>query len=93
VQELGGRVEERLEGWLEEPPWEESLREETPWPPGERERGRDDRRGREEADGPDPLEDWSEEPLEPRQPPPAEPAPRRGRRREPEPEGPDDPWI
>jgi hypothetical protein len=93
VHELGGRVEERLEGWLEEPPWEESLREEPPWPPGERERGRDERRGREDADGPDPLEDWPEEPLEPREPPPVEPAPRRSRRREPEPEGPDDPWI
>jgi hypothetical protein len=102
VQELGGRVEERLEGWLEEPPWPENLREEVPWTPrdGERdqERVRDERRGpaadAEEAPWPDPLEDWPEESRQ-REPEPERPQPvtRRGRRRPPEPEEDDDPWI
>ena len=91
VQELGGRVEERLEGWLEEPPWPEGLREEVPWPGRDREDVREGRRDPgEESEGPDPLEDW---PEEPREPPPAEPVSRRGRRRDPDPEDPDDPWI
>ena len=104
VQEVGGRVEERLEGWLEEPPWPEAFREEIPWPERDREprdRYENDRdpdgpyvRDREE---PDPLDDWPEEPEEPpepaRQPPPSEPAPRRDRYRGREPHGSDDPWI
>ena len=91
VQEVGGRVEERLEGWLEEPPWPEAFREEIPWPEREREP-----RDRYENDR-DPLDDWPEEPEEPpeppRQPPPPEPAPRRDRYRGREPHGADDPWI
>jgi hypothetical protein len=104
VQEVGGRVEERLEGWLEEPPWPEAFREEIPWPERDREprdRYENDRdpdgryvRDREE---PDPLDDWPEEPEEPpepaRQPPPSEPAPRRDRYRGREPHEADDPWI
>ncbi len=94
VQELGGRVEERLEGWLEEPPWPEGLTEEVPWPGRDREDVPEGRRDRgEEIEGPDPLEDWPEQPPEPREPPPAEPASRRARRRDPDPEDPDDPWI
>ncbi len=45
LQEAGGRLEDRLEGWLEEPPWEE------PGPDSERVPGEED----------DPLEDWPEE--------------------------------
>jgi hypothetical protein len=94
MEQVGGRVEERLEGWLEEPPWPEVFRDEVPWP----ERDRDDRRGRfeEEEEGPDPLEDWPEEeaPEPPRaEPPPVERAPRRDRYRGRQPHGDDDPWI
>jgi hypothetical protein len=74
VQEVGGRVEERLEGWLEEPPWPEAFREEIPWPERDREpdpeqdpRDRYDsdpypeQRYAGDRDEPDPLEDWPEE--------------------------------
>lgn len=84
VQEVGGRVEERLEGWLEEPPWPDAFREERPWPDRERDPARERRdpydddpggpdpypQGRyaDEPDEPDPLEDWPEE-EEPQEPP------------------------
>ena len=95
VQEVGGRVEERLEGWLEEPPWPEAFREERPWPERERaaadrasdDRAIDDRDGH-DRDGPDPLEDWLEEEEELREPPRD-----RYRGREPHGHGDDDPWI
>ncbi|MEB3349564.1 MAG: RNA methyltransferase [Cyanobacteriota bacterium] len=95
VQEVGGRVEERLEGWLEEPPWPEAFREERPWPERERaaadrasdDRAIDDRDGH-DRDGPDPLEDWLEEEEELREPPRD-----RYRGREPHVHGDDDPWI
>jgi hypothetical protein len=45
LQEAGGRLEDRLEGWLEEPPWEE------PEPAAERFPREED----------DPLENWPEE--------------------------------
>jgi hypothetical protein len=45
LQEAGGRLEDRLEGWLEEPPWEESE------PAAERFPREED----------DPLENWPEE--------------------------------
>ncbi len=108
VQEVGGRVEERLEGWLEEPPWPEAFREEIPWPERDRDPEPDPRdryerdpypeeRYADDRDEPDPLEDWPEEPDEPpeppRQPPPEAPAPRRDRYRGREPHGDDDPWI
>jgi hypothetical protein len=108
VQEVGGRVEERLEGWLEEPPWPEAFREEIPWPERDRDPEPDPRdrydgdpypeqRYADDRDEPDPLEDWPEEPDEPpeppRQPPPEPPAPRRDRYRGREPHGDDDPWI
>jgi hypothetical protein len=51
-QEAGGRFEERLEGWLEEPPWQEPQREGPPW--------RDADPGRRQpAD--DPLDDWDDD--------------------------------
>jgi len=56
-QEAGGRFEERLEGWLEETPWEPERprREDPAWR------------------GPDPLENWEEEvPRPPRHRPPVE---------------------
>ncbi len=108
VQEVGGRVEERLEGWLEEPPWPEAFREEMPWPERERDPEPDPRdrydgdpypeqRYADDRDEPDPLEDWPEEsedpPEPPRQPAPEPPAPRRDRYRGREPHGDDDPWI
>ncbi|MEA5443895.1 RNA methyltransferase [Cyanobium gracile] len=106
VQEVGGRVEERLEGWLEEPPWPEAFREEIPWPQRERDpepdpRDRydrdpypDERYANDRAE-PDPLEDWpeEEEPEPTPEPPPQEPAPRRDRYRGREPHHADDPWI
>ena len=107
VQEVGGRVEERLEGWLEEPPWPEAFREEIPWPERDPERGRrdhdandrysSDRYDADREQEPDPLDDWPEEPElpeePPREPPPAEPAPRRDRFRGREPHHADDPLI
>jgi hypothetical protein len=89
VQQAGGRFEERLEGWLEEPPWEESRQAIDP--PG----GDDEREHRRwPAEEPDPLEDWPEEPeAEERANRPTDldddlPPPRyRGRRED------DDPWI
>lgn len=77
-QQAGGRFEERLEGWLEEPPWPES------GPPPRR---RDQQR-------PEAAEPWSEEepwneppPAPPRRPPPARPDRYRGS------DDDDDPWI
>jgi hypothetical protein len=53
-QEAGGVLEDRLEGWLEEPPWEAQPREERP----------------RSFDGEvDPLDDWPED-TPTRQPPP-----------------------
>ncbi len=108
VQQVGGRVEERLEGWLEEPPWPEAFREEMPWPDRDRDRDRDLDRDPERAPDDryageaerefDPLEDWPEEPEErdepPRRPPLDEEPRRRERYRGRESrEDPDDPWI
>jgi hypothetical protein len=68
-QQVGDRVEGRLEGWLEEPPWEGFLDERDPLrPPDERPIPTDH-----PAQGPawDPLEDWPEE--EPGEDPAPEP--------------------
>jgi hypothetical protein len=76
LQEAGGRLEDRLEGWLEDPPWEEPGPASEPFP----------------RDAEDPLDDWPEEEeerdLSPERrgdPPP------RGRRRPPS-DPLDDPW-
>jgi len=53
-QEAGGRFEERLEGWLEEPPWQEPQREGPPWADAEAGLGR-----RHPDD--DPLEAWDDD--------------------------------
>ncbi len=57
-QQASGRFEERLEGWLEEPPWEEPLRSYRD--DDERQRDGLDRQTRDRADvdRPDPLDDW-----------------------------------
>jgi len=104
-QQVGGRVEERLEGWLEEPPWDGLLE-------GPARRDREAEPEPEPANpasswsGEDPLEDWQEPgpqgPPQPRRSTPASrspgeawDAPRSGRRAE----GgrgrddADDPWI
>ncbi len=78
-QEAGGALEDRLEGWLEEPPWDAAPRERPPAP----------------SDGdPDPLEDWPEdEPPAPGAAAAAPPrSPSRPPRR-PEPPKVDDPWV
>ena len=86
VSELGDRVEQRVEGWLEEPPWPEPDRD-----TGLPERGfRDpeDQRWREPQQEPWEQDDWPERDWQ------EEPPPRGSRqrsRRAPEPD--DDPWI
>jgi hypothetical protein len=87
-QEAGGVLEDRLEGWLEEPPWEGSVRQ-RPGP---------------EGDAVDPLEDWPDDgpdPVpapadgdDPPAPPPSR-SPRRSPRRSAAPEASavDDPWV
>jgi hypothetical protein len=56
--QVGDRVEERLEGWLEEPPWEGFLDERDPGrPPDERPFPADPAEGQ----AWDPLEDWEED--------------------------------
>jgi len=69
-QQVGDRVEGRLEGWLEEPPWEGFLEERDPVrPTDERPIPTDP------AQGPawDPLEDWEEEEPESGEDPAPEP--------------------
>ena len=88
VQQVGGVVEERLEGWLEEPPWEGLRDREERWPEASR--------SAPASAGPwgddDPLETWEE-------PPSSSPPPRQEPRRDrPAPErtlgrNDDDPWI
>ncbi len=68
-QQVGDRVEDKLEGWLEEPPWEEGERGRAEpqgpfsygpggrWDPSEDQNP--DARGR--ATGSDPLEDWDDD--------------------------------
>jgi hypothetical protein len=59
VQEAGGLLEDRLEGWLEEPPWDD---------PG---RTRPNASAGPAEEGVDPLEDWPEDPLPPHPSPPS----------------------
>ena len=77
-QQAGDRFEERLEGWLEEPPWDapaEPDDDREPWPPQRR------------SDAPDAWDDWPE-----REPEFQEQAPPR-RRRPPADGREDDPWF
>ena len=69
-QQVGDRVEGRLEGWLEEPPWEGFLDERDPGRPSDERPIPTD-----PAQVPawDPLEDWAEEEPEPGEDPAPEP--------------------
>jgi hypothetical protein len=69
-QQVGDRVEGRLEGWLEEPPWEGFLDERDPGPPSDERAIPTD-----PTQGPawDPLEDWQEEVPESGEDPAPEP--------------------
>jgi sporulation protein YlmC with PRC-barrel domain len=89
-QQVGDRVEDKLEGWLEEPPWDgrEPGRGEPegPFPPGPDRRWdpRDDEQpdARRPVDRFDPLEDWDEDDGAPWRTDPAdEPAGSSGPRR------------
>lgn len=77
-QQVGDRVEERLEGWLEEPGWEEPERPEP----------RHDSRG-----DWDPLEDWEQEPPSFGEEAGGEPPRRRSGRNGGRSRHDDDPWI
>ncbi len=63
-QEVSGRFEERLEGWLEEPPWDGIERppgsEPGPWDDEELTAPSRRQQQRSAAPAADPLEDWSE---------------------------------
>ncbi len=93
-QQAGDRFEERLEGWLEEPPWEDPAA--AAGTPIDNDPRDTDRRPqpdeRQEWYG---LDDWDE----PQEPPPqrssrrAPSGPVRPRRLEDDPNGEDDPWI
>ncbi|MEB3306232.1 MAG: RNA methyltransferase [Cyanobacteriota bacterium] len=77
VQDAGGVFEDRLEGWLEDPPWEGSQRPRSGEADGTA------------TDGVDPLEDWPDDDLPPppsRHRPPRRPAAPPGAPV-------DDPWV
>lgn len=78
-QQAGGRFEERLEGWLEEPPWQEA--------PASSRRDPDDQ--------PVAAEPWAEESWDRSEPttPRRSPSPRADRDRYRGPDDDDDPWI
>ena len=74
-QEVGGRFEDRLEGWLEEPPWDEALDRARPrdrFDEGRSEVGPDPGP---DSGGFDPLDDWDEDDLPPSPGPRGRPAP------------------
>ncbi|MCT0231169.1 RNA methyltransferase [Synechococcus sp. CS-1324] len=89
-QQVGDRFEERLEGWLEEPPWQDAGEDpadsrrwdEPEFPEPE------DRRSRRPRDL-DPLDDWEETDWPEPDPPEARPDARPRQRQDPEP----DPWV
>ena len=102
MQQAGGRLEERLEGWLEEPPWDEPRR---PYGQVDRDRWSPSRPGEEDgdpdgSDGPLPVaaadrEPWEEDDWAPAAVSP--PAPSPPDRRRPGPtaasQPSDDPWV
>jgi hypothetical protein len=59
-QQVGDRVEERLEGWLEEPPWDGFL-EDRGRDPGRPPDERPNPAGPAEGEAWDPLDNWEEE--------------------------------
>jgi len=107
VQQAGGRFEERLEGWLEEPPWEPPEREQDRWPPAEpaappwspseppwepRDGAAASRPVPESDLGGEPWDDGWEASSRPAAPEPLL-HPRRSRPATPGPEDQDDPWV
>lgn len=84
-QQAGGRFEERLEGWLEEPPWQESGPGTAPrrWP--------DDRADQRSEERPEAGDPWPEEPWDAPEPAPPRRSSRPDRYRGPDED--DDPWI
>jgi hypothetical protein len=81
-QEAGGVLEDRLEGWLEEPPWDGPTQERPGSPDGP------------SSGGVDPLEDWPEEwPASPPAPPDGDAAPPTRPPRRPSSSAVDDPWV
>ena len=109
IQQMGDRAGERLEGWLDEPPWDapgwaaddngsrqDPERDWAPQPP------LDDLSDREDQDFDDPLDGWDEPDWD--QDPVERPAPRSRRRSAPSPRDPEldrdgqedfdpDPWV
>ncbi|MCP9917089.1 RNA methyltransferase [Cyanobium sp. ATX 6F1] len=83
-QQVGDRFEDRLEGWLEEPPWEEN-------PRGEREERQVSFEEREPWEAMDPEERWEQQRPEDQESPPRQAASRRRQPRDPGSE--EDPWI
>lgn len=105
VQQAGDRFEQRVEGWLEEPPWQEepepidarprAARPSDAWPedrqPEQPRRTADDSRA-EPWDEAWQEQDWDQEPWDQDDSADAGPAPRRPGRRPPAADR-DDPWI
>ena len=93
LQQMGGRAGERLEGWLDEPPWEGPGM--AGWVEREDPQDRTFLEEESDADWDDPLEGWDDPDGTENQPPPRMREPRPPHRREP---GPDsdfdlDPWV
>ena len=93
LQQMGGRAGERLEGWLDEPPWEGPGM--AGWVEREDPQDRTFLEEESDADWDDPLEGWDDPDGTENQPPPRMREPRHPHRREP---GPDsdfdlDPWV
>ena len=90
IQQMGDRAGERLEGWLEEPPWDapgwaadDNGSRQDPERDWDQQQPRDDLRDQEDQDFDDPLDgwdepDWGQEPVK-------RPAPRSHRRSAPSP--------
>ena len=108
IQQMGDRAGERLEGWLEEPPWDapgwaadDNGSRQDPERDWDQQQPRDDLRDQEDQDFDDPLDGWDEPEWD--QDPVERPAPRR-RRSAPSPRDPaldrdgqedfdPDPWV
>lgn len=86
-QQAGGRIEERLEGWLEEPPWQESGAAPRRWPDVRT----DQRMGQRADERPEAGDPWPEEPWDAPEPAPPRRSPRPDRYRGSDED--DDPWI
>jgi len=85
VQDLGDRFEQRVEGWLEEPPWQEGDKVRDPMPPSWADQPR-------QHQDPEPweFEDWDRDPAD--DAPPSRQR-SRGRSRQSDQDTDTDPWI